>query len=74
VGTTTTPDDEHALEEALRERRDQLEQSSETYLALADRLDDEIAALEAARRLARPEPDVDFEGLLDAAETEAADG
>lgn len=44
----------------LRERRRLLERSSETYLALADRLDDEIAALEAAQRLAVQAEDVDF--------------
>jgi len=49
-----------------------LERTSETYLALADRLDDEIAALEAARRLAQPAVDVDFEGLLEHAERKAA--
>lgn len=45
----------------LRERRSLLERSSETYLALADRLDDEIAALEAAQRLAVQAEDIDFE-------------
>lgn len=45
----------------LRERRRLLERSSETYLALADRLDDEIAALEAAQRLAVQAEDIDFE-------------
>jgi len=39
-----------------------LDRSAETYLAVADRLDDEIAALEAAQRLATPAEDVDFEG------------
>jgi hypothetical protein len=33
-----------------------------------DRLDDEIAALEAARRLAISAEDVDFDELLDSAE------
>jgi hypothetical protein len=46
---------------AVRERRSLLERSSETYLALADRLDDDIAALEAAQRLAVQAEDVDFE-------------
>lgn len=58
----------------LRDRRRLLEQSAETYLALADRLDDEIAALEAAQRLAVPAEDVDFEQLLDRAERSAGEG
>jgi hypothetical protein len=74
VATRTIPGDAGELEEALRERQGLLERSAETYLALADRLDDEIAALEAARRLARPADDVDFEGLLDEAERKASQG
>jgi len=62
------------IEKALRERHGLLERSAETYLALADRLDDEIAALEAARRLARPADDVEFAGLLDEAERKASQG
>ena len=57
----------------LRERRSLLERSAETYLALADRLDDEIAALEAAQRLAVPAEDVDFDELLDRAERDAGE-
>lgn len=57
----------------LRDRRRLLEQSAETYLALADRLDDEIAALEAAQRLAAPAEDVDFEQLLNRAERSAGE-
>ena len=52
----------------LRERRALLEHGAEAYLALADRLDDEIAALEASQRLSVPAPDVDFTQLLDQAE------
>jgi hypothetical protein len=74
VATRTSRDDAGGLEAALRERRGLLERSSETYLALADRLDDEIAALEAARRLGQPAEDVDFEGLLDEAERKATQG
>ena len=44
------------------------------YLALADRLDDEIARLEAARRLANPAPDVNFDELLEDAERRVSDG
>ncbi len=58
----------------LRERRSLLERSAETYLALADRLDDEIAALEVAQRLATPADDVDFDQLLDRAERDAGEG
>lgn len=74
VATGTIPEDAGELEEALRERRGLLERSAETYLALADRLDDEIAALEAAHRLAQPADDVDFGGLLDEAERKASQG
>jgi hypothetical protein len=74
MATRTIPDDAGELEEALRERRGLLERSAESYLALADRLDDEIAALEAAYRLAQPAVDVDFEGLLDEAERKASQG
>ena len=56
------------LEHALRDRQALLDRSAETYLALADHLDDEIAALEAAQRLAREGADMDFEQLLDDAE------
>lgn len=55
----------------LRERRALLEHGAEAYLALADRVDDEIAALEAAQRLAVPADDVDFDELLDQAERNA---
>jgi len=49
------PDDSRdRLSAALRERRALLDRSSEAYVALAEHLDDEIAALEAAERLARP--------------------
>ena len=58
----------------LRECRSLLERSAETYLALADRLDDEIASLEAAQRLAVEAQDVDFEELLDRAERDAGPG
>ena len=71
VATKAVPEDAGQLEQALQDRRDLLERTSETYLALADRLDDEIAALEAASRLARPAEDVDFDGLLDKAERKA---
>jgi hypothetical protein len=74
MATRTIPEDAGELEEALRERRGLPERSAETYLALADRLDDEIAALEAARRLARPADDVDFDQLLDEAERKASQG
>jgi hypothetical protein len=74
MATRTSRDDAGELEAALRERHGLLERSSETYLALADRLDDEIAALEAARRLAQPAEDVDFEGLLDEAERKVQRG
>ncbi len=74
VAARTIPEDAGELEEALRERQGLLERSSETYLALADRLDDEIAALEAARRLARPADDVESDGLLDEAERKASQG
>lgn len=52
----------------LRKRRALLEHGAEAYLALADRLDDEIAALEASQRLSVPADDVDFGELLDQAE------
>lgn len=74
VATKTSPGDAGEIDEALRERRGLLERTAETYLALADRLDDEIAALEAASRLARPAADVDFELLLDEAEQKASQG
>jgi hypothetical protein len=70
----TIPEDAGEIEEALRERQGLLDRSAETYLALADRLDDEIAALEAAQRLARPADDVEFEGLLAEAERKASQG
>ena len=63
-------DDPSRLDAEIRDRRELLTRTGETYLALATRLDDEIAALEAARRLASTAPDVDFEPLLDAAERE----
>jgi hypothetical protein len=73
-GYGSIPGDAGELEQALKERRGLLARSAETYLALADRLDDEIAALEAAKRLAEPAEDVDFEGLLDEAERKAQQG
>ena len=72
MSATAVPRDPDSLDAELRERRILLERSSETYVALADRLDDEIAALEAAHRLATPASDVDFEGLLDRAERDAS--
>ena len=74
VATKAIPADAGEIDEALRERRGLLERSAETYLALADRLDDEIAALEVARRLAQPAVDVDFEGLLEEAERKTSRG
>lgn len=74
VAARAIPANPGEIDEALRERRGLLERTAETYLALADRLDDEIAALEAARRLARPAADVEFEGLLDQAERKASRG
>ena len=67
------PEDAGRLDAALRERHALLERSAETYIALADHLDDEIAALEAAQRLAVPATDVDFEDLLDQAEPNVSD-
>ncbi len=64
--------DADRLRAELRERRELLERSAEAYLALADRLDDEIAALEAAQRLAVPADDLDFEQLLERAERDAS--
>ena len=64
-------DDPGRLDAEIRARRELLTRTGETYLAVAERLDDEIAALEAARRLASPALDVDFEPLLDAAERDA---
>lgn len=52
----------------LRKRHALLDHGAEAYLALADRLDDEIAALEAAQRLSVPAEDVDFSELLSQAE------
>ena len=63
--------DPDRLDAEIRDRRALLTRTGESYLALATRLDDEIAALEAAQRLVSPAPDVDFETLLDAAEREA---
>lgn len=57
---------------ALRERRALLEHGAQAYVALAERLDDEIAALEAAQRLSVPADDVDFDELLHRAEQDAA--
>jgi hypothetical protein len=74
VSTRTAQGDPGQIDEALRERHGLLRRSAETYLALADRLDDEIAALEAARRLAAPAEDVDFTALLDEAERKASQG
>ncbi|MBM3676683.1 MAG: hypothetical protein FJW96_02200 [Actinobacteria bacterium] len=61
-------DDPSNLDDQLRARRMLLARTAETYLALADRLDDEIAALEAARRLSEPADDEDLEAILEAAE------
>lgn len=74
MSTRTAQGDPGQIDEALRERRGLLQRSAETYLALADRLDDEIAALEAARRLATTGDDVDFTALLDEAERKASQG
>ncbi len=71
VSTRPLPKDPNRLEADIRERRALLERTAETYVALADRLDDEIAALEAAQRLAVPGEDVDFVELLDHAERKA---
>lgn len=68
---STAEKDRDRIAAELRERRRLLEQSAETYLALSDRLDDEIAGLEAAQRLAVPAKDVDFDELLDRAERNA---
>jgi hypothetical protein len=65
-------DDSGDLEHELRERRALLARTGETYMALAERLDDEIAALEAARRLATERDDEDFEAMLEAAERETS--
>ncbi len=68
------PDDSgDRLAVALRERRALLDRSSEAYVALAEHLDDEIAALDAAQRLARPALNLDFDELLDKAEHDARD-
>jgi hypothetical protein len=68
------PDDSgDRMAAGLRKRRALLDRSSEAYVALAEHLDDEIAALEAAQRLARPALNVDFEELLDKAEGDARD-
>jgi hypothetical protein len=74
VATNAIPADAGEIDEALRERRGLLEQSAKTYLALADRLDEEIAALEVAGRLAQPVVDVDFEVLLAEADRESSHG
>lgn len=66
-------DEAGRLDAELRERRELLARTAETYLALADRLDDEIAALETARRLGNPAPDLDFDELLDDAERRTSD-
>ena len=72
VSTRVRPGDtDDRLRAGLRERRELLERSAEVYLALADRLDDEIAALEAAQRLAVPADDIDFDELLERAERDA---
>lgn len=63
--------DELAAE--IRERRALLEHGAEVYIALADRLDDEIAALETAKRLSVAAEDVDFDALLDRAERNAGE-
>jgi hypothetical protein len=65
-------DDAGQLDDEIRERRALLARTAETYLALANRLDDEIAALEAARRLASPAADSDFEEMLESAERRAS--
>jgi len=64
--------DADRLRAELRERRERLERSADAYLALADRLDDEIAALEVAQRLAVPADDVDLDELIDRAERHAS--
>lgn len=57
----TVEQDPDRIGAALRERRSLLERSAETYLALADRVDDEIGALERAQRLAVQVEGIDFE-------------
>jgi len=74
MAASVPPDDSRdRLAAALRKRRALLDRRSEAYVALAEHLDDEIAALEAAVRLARPAVNVDFDPLLDAAEHDARD-
>lgn len=68
--TSENPD---RLGTELHDRRALLDRTSETYVALADRLDDEIAALEAAQRLATPASDVEFDPLLDQAERDSSE-
>ena len=58
----------------LRERRALLTHGAEVYVALADRVDDEIAALEASQRLAVDADDVAFTELLEQAERNAETG
>ena len=59
--------DPEELAAEIRERKALLEHGAVAYVALADRLDDEIAALEVAARLAVPAEDIEFETLLDRA-------
>jgi hypothetical protein len=66
--------DPERIAAALRERRALLEHGAKAFVGLADRLDDEIAALEAAQRLSVPAEDVDFAELLDHAERNADEG
>ena len=71
MASSAFSNDPGRLDAEIRDRRALLTRTGETYLAVATRLDDEIAALEAARRLASTAPDDDFETLLDAAERDA---
>jgi hypothetical protein len=72
--TSVAEQDPDRIADALRERRDLLEHGAVAFLALADRLDGEIAALEAAQRLAVLAEDVGFDELLDRAERNADHG
>ena len=72
VSATAPSADPNRLEPVLRERRTLLERSAETYIALADRLDDGIAALEAAQRVATLAQDVDVETPFDRAGRDAS--
>lgn len=68
MGTSAKTDD---LSAQIRERKALLERGAQVYVAPAERLDDEIAALEAAKRLATPAEHVDLDDPLDGAERNA---